>query len=110
MPPHDPAAALAAGLDVVTPNNRLARTLIARHDAAMVRAGRRSWPAASALPWTVWLSKLWRDAVDTDVAIGRLAAPIESRYLWQRIVAEDTGAFSLEGFAHAVRQARVGHA
>jgi ATP-dependent helicase/nuclease subunit B len=89
MPSHDPAAALAAGLTVVTPNNRLARTLIARHDAAMVRAGKRAWPAASVLPWSVWAAQLWRTAVDADVPIGRLAAPIESRYLWQRIVADD---------------------
>lgn len=50
----------------------------------------------AAEPMTVFF-KLVLDEVFAGVAI-------------QRIVAEDTGAFSLEGFAHAVRQARVGHA
>lgn len=50
----------------------------------------------SAEPMTVFF-KLVLDEVFAGVAI-------------QRIVAEETGAFSLEGFAHALSQARVGHA
>ncbi|KAB7787449.1 adenylate kinase [Methylorubrum populi] len=50
----------------------------------------------SAEPMTVFF-KLVLDEVFAGVAI-------------QRIVAEETGALSLEGFAHALSQARVGHA
>jgi probable DNA repair protein len=91
MPPHDPAAALAAGLDVVTPNNRLARTLIARHDAAMARAGRRTWPAGRALPWSAWLATLWREALaeDVDAAALRLLSSVEADYLWQEAIGDD---------------------
>jgi probable DNA repair protein len=91
MPPHDPAAALAAGLDVVTPNNRLARTLIARHDAAMVRAGRRTWAAAHALPWSAWLATLWREALaeQVDAAAVRLLSAVEADYLWQEAIGDD---------------------
>ena len=50
----------------------------------------------SAEPMTVFF-KLVLDEVFAGVAI-------------QRIVAEETGALSLEGFAHALSQARAGHA
>ncbi len=58
----DLAAALAAGATIVTPNNRLARTLVSRFDAGMLRAGHRTWTAARALPWSAWLTTLWREA------------------------------------------------
>src|SRR4030095_7516941 len=85
----DLAAALAAGVTIVTPNKRLARTLVARHDAAMVFAGHRTWPAARALPWHSWLTNLWRDACDAQAVAPalRLLAPVEAAYLWDRLVA-----------------------
>ncbi len=85
----DPLRALAAGTQVVTPNNRLARTLSARHDAAMLRTGKSSWPAARVVPWVTWLALLWREAIDAGTVTARLLAPLESRFLWERIVGED---------------------
>ena len=87
----DLAAALAAGVTIVTPNNRLARTLVARFDTAMVRAGHRTWPAARALPWSAWLTTLWREASDAEAIapLLRLLAPVESGYLWDRLVTAD---------------------
>jgi ATP-dependent helicase/nuclease subunit B len=85
------ATVLGEGATLVTPNNRLARTLVARHDAAMVSAGRRTWAAARALPWGAWLTTLWREASDAQ-AIGpalRLLAPVESLFLWNRLVAPE---------------------
>lgn len=89
MSAADPLRALAAGTVVVTPNDRLARVLVARHDAAMQRAGKGAWTAARAVPWNVWLALLWREAQDAGRAGQRLLAPIESGFLWQRIVADD---------------------
>ncbi len=89
MPPLDPAAALASGATVVTPNNRLARTLVARHDDAMRRAGKPAWAAARALPWGAWMATLWREEVGAGSVTQRLIAPVESRYLWRRTVEED---------------------
>lgn len=85
----DPLRALAAGTRVVTPNNRLARALTARHDAAMIRAGKVAWAASRVLPWGTWIAELWRQATDAGAVSARLVSPVESRYLWQRIVAED---------------------
>ncbi len=89
MSASDPLHALAAGAVAVTPNNRLARALTARHDAAMRRAGKSAWPAARVLPWDVWLTLLWREAGDAGMVTQRLLAPVESEYLWQQIVADD---------------------
>jgi len=89
MSVSDPLHALAAGVRVVTPNNRLARALSARHDAAMARSGKRGWAAARVLPWDAWLGELWQEVADVGGADTRLVAPIESRYLWRRIVTDD---------------------
>src|SRR5690606_11401767 len=80
MSASDPLHALAAGAVAVTPNNRLARALTARHDAAMRRAGKSAWPAARVLPWDVWLTLLWREAGDAGMVTQRLLAPVESEY------------------------------
>ena len=80
--------ALAGGATVVTPNNRLAREVAARFDAARRAAGERTWRAAQALPWTLWLDRLWRAALaarvqpSPPVLVGRDAA----RELWHSIV------------------------
>jgi len=89
-------AALAAGAIVVTPNNRLARTLVASHDAAQRAAGRRAWAAARALPWTAWLRTLWDDVIAADALpdVARRLAPSASLWCWQRIVLRDGAALS----------------
>jgi ATP-dependent helicase/nuclease subunit B len=96
MDSFDLAAALAAGTTIVTPNKRLARALVARHDNSMMRAGCRAWPAARALPWHAWLQTLWQEVCDAEAMapLPHLLAPIESRYLWERVIAG-------EGIAHA---------
>ena len=91
MSAFDPAKALAAGVTVVTPNKRLARTLIARHDASMLRSTKRTWTAARALPWSAWLTTLWREALEGGAAPPelRLLSADEAHYLWDRIVGDD---------------------
>ncbi len=86
----DPAGALAAGITVVTPNNRLARALIARHDAAMARKHLRAWPAARAMPWSAWVETLWREALEADVAPAdvRLRSDAEAHHVWVGIARE----------------------
>jgi probable DNA repair protein len=91
MTVFDLAEALGLGATLVTPNNRLARTLVTRHDAGMARAGHRTWSAARALPWSAWLTALWREASDAQAIVpaARLLAPVESAFLWHRLVTAD---------------------
>jgi probable DNA repair protein len=81
--------ALAAGATVVTPNNRLARDVAARFDAARQANGARAWTTAKALPWTLWLERLWRASLAARVqqAPPALADPTATRALWHAIVA-----------------------
>ena len=91
MTAFDFAAALSPGTTLVTPNKRLARTLVARHDVAMVRAGRPLWPAARALPWQSWLETLWFDALAAHAFTDPrpILAAHASAFLWDRIVGRD---------------------
>ena len=81
--------ALAAGATVVTPNNRLARDAVARFDGARRAEGMRTWPAADALPWTLWLDRLWRAALAACVEPSprALLDTSAARELWHSIVA-----------------------
>ena len=103
MPPVDATAALAAGTLFVTPNKRLARDLVAQYDAAQRAAGKRTWPAARALPWSAWLVTLWHDALAAGAltAPRPLLAPAAAAYLWDRIAAADTRLFDARGAATA---------
>ena len=107
------AAACAEGTTLVTPNKRLARHLVARHDDAMARAGRSTWPAARALPWQSWVETLWFDALAahalTDprpILAGHAAA-----FLWDRIVERDAVLLDPRGAAQRAADAwRTFHA
>jgi ATP-dependent helicase/nuclease subunit B len=81
--------ALAAGATVVTPNNRLARDVAARFDAAQRANAREAWVAAKSLPWMLWLGELWRMALAARVqaAPPALVDNTAARALWHAIVA-----------------------
>jgi probable DNA repair protein len=86
--PDSLLASIAGGATVVTPNNRLARRIVADYDAAMVRAGRRAWDAAHALPWHAWVATLWQNAGAADAAVPRLLPPTAAHHLWVRVIAD----------------------
>ncbi|HEY6893366.1 MAG TPA: hypothetical protein VI258_04310, partial [Rhodanobacteraceae bacterium] len=83
-------SALAAGAFIVTPNNRLAREIVLQFDAARVAAGERAWAPAQALPWAIWVERLWLTAsaarATPQVALLDASA---SRELWHVVVARD---------------------
>lgn len=83
--------ALAAGATIVTPNNRLARHVAACFDAARRAEGARAWTAASVMPWSLWLERLWRAALAARVEAVPLALLDRSvtHELWHAIVAGD---------------------
>ena len=89
FPMSAPVQALAAGATIVTPNNRLARELAARFDAARLAEGARSWSAAQVLPWNLWLERMWRAALAARVEPQppALLDGSVARELWYAIVA-----------------------
>jgi ATP-dependent helicase/nuclease subunit B len=82
--------ALADGATVVTPNNRLARDVAARHDAAQRATGAHAWAAAKTLPFALWLEELWRAALAAGVQSSPpvLLDASATRALWHAIVAQ----------------------
>jgi len=81
------AGALAAGASVVTPNNRLAREVTLRHDAACDAEGRRAWVPAQAMPWTMWLERLRLSALAAGALPPKVLLDASAeRELWHRIV------------------------
>ncbi len=101
-------AAMSAGETVfVTPNNRLARDLVARHDTARLERGMVAWPAVRALPWSAWIRSLWLDALAAGAwADARaLLAPAASALLWSRIVADAGDLLDAQGAADAAAEA-----
>src|SRR5690349_11042126 len=83
--------ALAAGATIVTPNNRLARHVAARFDAARRAAGARAWTAAAVMPWSLWLERRWHAALAAraEAAPRALLDRSITRELWHAIVARD---------------------
>jgi len=91
MPQSLLGAALAAGASIVTPNNRLAREIALRFDAARVAAGERAWTPARVLPWSLWLASLWSGVLAANAAHGEaLLDPVAARELWHAIVDDDS--------------------
>jgi probable DNA repair protein len=92
MSVFDFAEANSPGTIIVTPNNRLARDLVARFDRMQVEAGHRAWAAVRAVPWHAWLRSLWLDAL----AAGAVQEPRTlisddaAAHLWDRVVAQDS--------------------
>lgn len=81
-------AALDRGALVVTANQRLAREIASRHDAAQLAAGRTTWPAANVLPWSAFIVDLVRRAQDAGLPVpARRLDAQQSAVLWQRVVA-----------------------
>jgi probable DNA repair protein len=76
---------------VVTPNNRLARFLLRRHDARRTAAGDHTWPTPRVLAWGAWLPTLWLDALAAgafDAPFTLIDAP-QSLHLWERAIEAD---------------------
>lgn len=80
--------ALAAGRLLVTPNNRMARTLVRAHDVAQRAAGLSVWPTASVLPYAAFVERLWWQLSTVMPLPRRLNARV-SRVLWSEIVERD---------------------
>ncbi|MBS0319568.1 MAG: PD-(D/E)XK nuclease family protein [Proteobacteria bacterium] len=94
-------AAFAAGIPVVTPNNRLARAVVAAYDHAQRAAGNVAWPSARALPWGAFVATLWQDAVAQGVATPPFVVldDDQAQVLWERAVDDDAALLDRRGAA-----------
>lgn len=90
-PASTPDQVFADGGLVITPNNRLARSLVDRYDQRQRAQGSAVWASARALPWTTFLTRLWNDALAADAFATPqvLLGDAQVLHLWERAVAAD---------------------
>ena len=78
----------AARISVITPNRRLAQTLVADFDAYQIRRGLSVWEAADILPYGAFVERLWEDALYSEAG-GRLPlllTPAQEQAIWEDIL------------------------
>src|SRR6185503_5801977 len=94
----------AAGITVVTPNQRLARALILDFDS--FQAGKKSWEAADILPIGAFVERLWEEALYSDAGekLPLLLTAAQEQHLWERIL-DKTGLLALPQAAAQCREA-----
>lgn len=75
-------------MTVVTANLRLARELQQEYDREKRAAGLSCWPTPRILPWSAWLSEMWREWLFSGQAetASRPLRPAEERAIWEDII------------------------
>lgn len=82
------AEGLAAGVTVVTPNQRLALALKREFDDAQAERGLAGWESADILPLTALVERAYEDALYSEHAgaLPVLLAPAQEQALWENII------------------------
>lgn len=78
----------AAGITVVTPNQRLARALKAEFDALQTARGLSVWEDADILPYGAFAQRLYEDSLYADGAgeLPQLLTPAQEHRLWETVL------------------------
>lgn len=82
------AEGLAAGVTVVTPNQRLAQALAREFDAAQAARGRRAWESADILPYAAFIQRAYEDALYSGLApeLPIALTPVQERAVWEDVI------------------------
>jgi probable DNA repair protein len=98
------AGGLAAGVTVLTPNRRLAQSLILEFDSFQLNKNLTAWDAADILPLDAFVQRLYEEALYTDLGteLPPLLSGMQEQALWEEALA---GA-DLLVVPHAAAQAR----
>ena len=82
------AEGLAAGVTVVTPNQRLAQALAREFDAKQVAEGRSAWESADILPYAAFVQRCYEDLLYSELAssLPILLTQAQQHALWEDII------------------------
>ena len=96
----------AAGITVVTPNQRLSHALTLEFDDYQIERNLTSWEAADILPFGAFVERLWEDALYSDLGekLPLLLTPAQEQHIWERILA-DSGLLIVPQAAAQCREA-----
>jgi len=106
------AAGHAAGITVVTPNRRLAQSLVSEFDAVQTKNHLSVWEAPDILPVDAFVARLWEDAIYSDLGaeLPLLLTDAQEQRLWEEILAA-SGLLAIPEAAAQCREAwRLQHA
>jgi probable DNA repair protein len=100
----------AAGITVVTPNQRLSHALMLEFDDFQAAKRLDSWEAPDILPFGAFVERLWEDALYSPIGEMRgselplLLTPAQEQHIWQRIL-ESSGLLIVPQAAAQCREA-----
>jgi len=77
----------AARITVLTPNRRLAQSLMADFDAHQSAGGLAAWEAPDILPLDAFVVRLWEDALYSGRELPLLLAAAQEQAIWEEILA-----------------------
>jgi ATP-dependent helicase/nuclease subunit B len=96
----------AAGVSVVTPNQRLSLALQRGFGERQAASGRVLWESADILPWSGFLERACQDARYADIAaLPLVLAPLQSHALWENLLRASPTGEALLAVADAARLA-----
>jgi ATP-dependent helicase/nuclease subunit B len=90
---------------VLTPNERLARTLREQHDLRQMRAGAAVWESATVHSWDGWLESCWNEW-GVWLPGPQLLHPEQDALLWEQVVSESEAGSRLLNVRATARLAR----
>jgi len=102
----------AAAITVVTPNRRLAQSLLLDFDSFQIKNNLSVWEAADILPIDPFVARLWEDALYSDLGaeLPLLLTPAQEQAIWEEILAA-SGLYAIPEAAAQCREAwRLLHA
>jgi probable DNA repair protein len=83
------AGGLAAGVTVLTPNRRLAQSLVLEFDVFQTGRKLQSWDAADILPFDAFVQRFYEEALYSEAAadLPALLTPAQEQALWEEALA-----------------------
>lgn len=96
----------AAGVTVVTPNQRLSQALMLEFDAYQIGKALSVWEAPDILPFGAFVQRLYEDGLYADLpaALPMLLSPSQEEEVWKQVVG-GSGLLAVEGTAARCRDA-----
>jgi probable DNA repair protein len=78
----------AAGITVVTPNQRLSQALMPEFDAFQIGKALSVWDAPDILPFGAFVQRLYEDGLTADLSAGlpMLLTPAQEEEVWRQVV------------------------
>jgi len=98
----------AAGITVITPNRRLALSLLREAGDLHVARGRAVWETPDVLPFPAFVERLWSDATFSErgATVPALLSEAQEQRLWEEIVGASPLARNLLSASAAASQCR----